>query len=153
MTTQEVKQTLKNLEQKMHGHNCEVHFGIEVLDNCMTIGEACRKLSVKYSDTRIYEVKPRLIDEPYLWDSIGYGFAYRGDDAAGLKLTGKQEKSLSLEVKKYELLIRQYLTKTTELFSYPDESGVPYVFVFWGYSFILFNVNEKPLFIYSLSSD
>ncbi|GAA3965987.1 hypothetical protein [Hymenobacter antarcticus] len=153
MTVEEVKKVLKALERKMYGYNYEVHFEVQVLDNCETIDEVCRKLSVKYTDDRFCKVYPKLTNELHLWESISYGFAYRGDDAAGLKLTGEKEELLLIEEKKVELFIQQYLTNTTEIFNYPDESDMPYVFLFWGYSFILFNINGKSLFINGISID
>lgn len=148
-----MKEALKSLERKMYGHNYEVHFGVEIIDNCETVNEVCIKLCIKYADSRFLKVQPKSINEIFLWESINYGFAYRGDDAAGLELTGEKGKSLIIEKANYESFIRQYLTKTTEIFSYPEESDMPYVFVFWGYSFILFNPNKKSLFIYGISSD
>ena len=148
-----MKVALNRLERKMYGHNYEVHYGVEIIDDCETVNEVCNKLCIKYADARFREVQPKLSNETSLWESINYGFAYRGDDAAGLELTGEKEKHLIIEKENYESFIRQYLTNTTQIFNYPEELGVPYVFVFWGYSFILFNPNEKFLFIYGISSD
>ena len=153
MTVEEVKKVLEALERKMYGYNYEVHFGVQVIDNCETIDEVCRKLSVEYTDDRFCKVYPKLTNELYLWESISYGFTYRGDDATGLELAGEKEELLLIEEKKVELFIQQYLTNATEIFNYPDESYIPYVFLFWGYSFILFNINGKSLFIYGISSD
>ncbi|WP_216680671.1 hypothetical protein [Hymenobacter siberiensis] len=148
-----MKKNLKNLERIMYGHNYEVHFGVEFIDNCETLNEVCNKLCIKYADTRFCEIQPESINETFLWESIRYGFAYRGDNAAGLVLNDETEKKLLAESKKYESFLRQYLTNTTEILRYAEDSGVPYMFVFWGYSFVLFNPNRESLFIYGLSSD
>ena len=153
MEVYEMKKVLKNLEQKMYGHNYEVHFGVEVIENCETVNEVCIKLCMKYADNRFREVQPKSTNETSLWESIRYGFAYRGDNTAGLELNNEREEFLLTESKKYELFLRQYITNTTEVLSYSEESNVPYMFVFWGYSFVLFNSNGKSLFIYGLSSD
>lgn len=102
---------MKRLERKMYGYNYEVHFGIEALDNCATMNEVCKKLSIKYADTRFYDIQPKLTDKLTLWDSINYGFAYRGDHAAGLELTLDKEKYLLIEKGEYESFLRQFLTK------------------------------------------
>ena len=153
MTTHETEIFLKNLEQEMYGHNYEAHFEIEVIDKCETINEARKYLSVRYNDARLFEVQPKLTNEQYLWYSINYGFEYRGDDVSGLELTVEKAESLAIEAKKYESFIRQYLTETTEIYGYPQDSYVPYVFIFWGYSFILFNIEGESLFINGISTD
>ncbi|MFD2717201.1 hypothetical protein ACFST9_00640 [Hymenobacter monticola] len=153
MTVGEAKKNLKNLERNMYGYNYEAHFGLNVLDGYKSIDEIRKELSLKYSDARFCDIIPELASELDLWNSIRYGLEYRGDDVAGLKLSNEKEKELLIEQEKYKLFIQQYLTDSTVIFNYPAESGIPYVSILWGYSFILFNSNGTSLFINGLASD
>ena len=148
-----MKKILRNLERNMYSHNYEAHFGIDILENCEAIDEIRRKLSLKYSDDRFDKLRPESANEIDLWSAIKYGFEYRGDNVAGLELSHKKEQELLVEQKKYEAFIQQYLTNSTIILKYPDEFGIPYLSVFWGYSFILFNRDGNSLFIYGLASD
>ena len=77
----------------MYGYNYDVAFGLDIFDNCPTLHEFKKQLCKKYNNLKEENFQPVFLDEAEFWEEVNFGLSYRGDQAAGLKLTlEKQEK-------------------------------------------------------------
>ncbi|EQA64763.1 hypothetical protein [Leptospira alexanderi] len=93
--------------------------------------------SIEDANPDQYEIAKVTINE--FWEEIDYGFNYRGDKGAGLKLDNKKlEKVLDLQ-NQFKEFIKTFISKTTLLFYYPSYKGIPCYPVFWDYRFIILN--------------
>ena len=153
MRADRIEDTFSQLESLMYGHNYQVKFGLHIFENCYNLDDFKRKLKQVYKNSRPEEVKPIQLTEADLWEDIDFAFNYRGDSGAGLSLSEGKEKLLKKEQEKYKAFIKQYINKETEIYSYPDDEGIPGYTVFWDFSFIVFTNDNKCLFIFGAASD
>ena len=144
---------MNNLERLMYGHNYEVYFGIEAFESNEDLDDFFRKIKVEYASHGLDYPRTILSNVEEFWDKINYGFQYRGDDAAGLKLTTKQEEELKIEQEKYNNLLLQLMSNKTTFYVFNDDKYIPHWHLFWGYSFVLINDDLPSFFIYGGSSD
>jgi hypothetical protein len=88
-----------------------------------------------------------------LCEEIDFRLSYRSDNSAGVRLTEDKQKQFELLQKKYKEYIAQHIDHMTQIYSYPDETGIPGYLVFWNYRFILLSKKGSSLFIYGSASD
>lgn len=152
-TTEEIKYTIDRLEHLMYGYNYEVSFGIDVLESCRTLENFFSQLKLAYKDLKPETTQLVPLTETAFWEEVDFGFAFHGDSAAGLTLSPEKEEALKREQTRYKSFVQHFLSDTTKIYSYPDEEGIPFYVVFWGYAFILLNDDRPSLFIYGAASD
>lgn len=137
----------------MYGYNYEVHFGIELFDDCKTYQEFSVRLKSRFPTSRPEKIEPIIFDLKSFWEEINYGLQYRGDNSSGLILTNQKQVEVEAEQKVYTDFLREFISDNSQIFTYPDETGIPGYPVFWEYRFIVFNDRNQCLFIYGSSSD
>lgn len=153
MRANEIKATLNTLEHLMYGYNYQVSLGIDIFEDCKTLDDFYRQVRLRYKDIKPENRQPVHLSETDFWEEIDYGFAFRGDGSAGLTLTLRKEEKLRLEKTKYKSFVQQFLSQRTKIYSYPDEEGIPFYVVYWGYAFILLNDDGPSLFLFGAASD
>jgi hypothetical protein len=141
------------LEHIMYGHNYQVKFGVDLFQECPDLEEFKIRLKKKYPRTKPESVALITMTISDFWDEIDVGFTYRGDDAAGLNLSKKEEENLEILQKEYKDLTAKYIVDAKSILSYPDETGIPGYPVYWDYRFILQLRDDTFLFIYASASD
>ncbi len=134
----QIEDTISRLENLMYGYNYQVTFGLEILENCSNLDDFKNELKRLYKDSRPEKIQPIRITESDFWEGIDYALNYRGDSNAGLSLSENQEGDLEKEKAKYKAFIQQCIDKETEIFSYPDEEGIPAYAVFWDFEVVRF---------------
>jgi hypothetical protein len=149
----EITETLRRLEKLMYGYNYEVTCGLDIFDNCGTIDAFQEQLNERYKKVKAEGFHPILFDEAEFWEEVNFGLNYRGDDAAGLKLTTAKEEKLLNEQERFKTFINNFIGGTTKIYSYPDELGIGGYEVYWGFTFLLLNVDKPSLLIYASASD
>ena len=137
----------------MYGHNYQVTFGVDIFDNCITTDDFKKKLKQTYPTSRPESIDLIQFNKTDFWEEIDYGMTYRGDNTAGLKLSSKKEEQLVTEQLSYKTFIDQFISDKTEIYSYPDEEGIPGYAVYWKFAFFVINVDRPSLFIYGSASD
>lgn len=148
-----MKDKIQQLEHFMYGHNYQVTFGYEFLNPCITLEEAKNKIIEIFKDANPDEYKIIRATTNEFWQEIDYGFNYRGDEGAGLKLNNeKLEKVLRLQ-NQFKEFIKTFINETTLLFHYPSYKGIPCYPVFWDYRFIILNKDGNSLLLYGAASD
>lgn len=153
MTTKNPKDTLDRLEHLMYGYNYAVSFGIDLFEDCKTLGDFYSQLILTHKDIKPETSQLVTFNEADFWEEVDFGFAFRGDKAAGLTLSPEKEKALREEQTRYKSFIQQFVSDKTKIYSYPGEEGIPFYVVYWGYAFILLNDDKPSLFIYGAASD
>src|SRR5689334_2355162 len=145
MSIDDVKVSLYKLGQLMYGYNYEVHFGIELFNNCKEYEDFSNRLKSIFPTSQPASVKLVPLDLQSFWEAINYGLQYRGDDVSGLKLTDKKQERVSSEQKIYIDFLQEFISETAQIFAYPDETGIPGYPVYWDYRFVLFNKKDQCL--------
>ena len=136
----------------MYGYNYEVFFGIDIFDS-NNLNDIYQKIKLKYSHHEPSEVHLIRNTENEFWNKINYGLMYRGGDVAGLTLSSVQESELNIEQEMYKSFLRNFLAETVKIYSFPNKAYMPFMHLFWGFSFILVNDDLPSVFIYGGSID
>jgi len=153
MKVEIIKSMVDNLKHQMSGHNYQVTFGVDIFDNCITTDDFKRKLKQTYPNSRPESIDLIQFDKTDFWEEIDYGMTYCGDNTAGLKLSSKKEEQLLTEQSNFKVFIDRFISNKTEIYSYPDEEGIPGYAVYWEFAFIVINMDRPSLFIYGSASD
>lgn len=153
MTTNKPKDILDRLEHLMHGYNYEVSLGVDLLEKCNTLEDFYSQLKLIHKDIKPEASQLATFNEADFWEEVNFGFTFRGDETAGLALSPEEEKALTREQAEYKSFIQKFLSDDTKIYSYPNEEGIPFYMVYWGYAFILLNDDRPSLFIYGAASD
>jgi hypothetical protein len=148
-----IGETLRRLEELMYGYNYDVAFGVDIFDNCPTIDEFKKQLYEKYDNLKPENFQPVFFDEAEFWEELNFGLTYRGDEGAGLKLTLEKEEKLLSEQETFKTFIKQFISTKTKIHSFPEELGVAFVSIFWGFTFLLLNEDRPSVLINASASD
>lgn len=153
MLNQNLNTTIYELQQLLYGYNYEVIFGVEIFNNCDNLEEFKVQLKKKFPGSKPESVTPIPVTTADLLDEIEFALDYRGDNAAGVQLSGSKLERF-LHLKAFLLnFINESIHPDSKVYSYPDETGIPGYPVWWDYRFILFSGGRKALFIYGAASD
>lgn len=153
MAAEKVENIIKRLEKLMYGHNYQVKFGVNLFEDCYNFADFRGKLKQIYKDSRPDTVQPIPLTEKDLWEDIDFAFRFRGDSSAGLALSESKASILEKEQAKYKAFIKQFIDEEANIYSYPDDEGIPAYAVFWDFRFIIFAKENKCLFIFGAASD
>ncbi len=137
----------------MYGYNYEVCFGVELFENCASYDVFKTNLKESFPKSNPETTTPIQFDKSFFWEEIEYGLNYRGDNSAGLILKETDKPKVEELQQKYVAFLKEFITESTEILSYPNDVGLPGYPVFWDYRFILFNEKDQCLFIYGSASD
>ncbi len=140
------------LEHLMYGNNYEVTLGIVRLTDCKNLNDCKNKIASVFEDAKLdrCEIKPAILKD--VWGKVDFGFNYRGDEGAGLKLSKEKEDELKKLVVNYKNWITKYISPESKFYFFTF-NGIPGYPVWWEYSFIILNNERESLFIYGSSSD
>ncbi|HLP53076.1 MAG TPA: hypothetical protein VK154_19445 [Chitinophagales bacterium] len=144
---------MHRLSQLMCGYNYEVVFGLKVFDNCNTVEQLKSRLKITYPHSSPENVPLVSMAVEDFWEEINYGFDYRGDDVAGLELSPAEEIQLKELQQSYIRYIEALIIPGTEIYSYPDDRGLPVYTVYWGFHFAIFTTQKRCVFLFGAGSD
>lgn len=154
MTHEKIDKLLNQIQKLMYGVNYEVTLGIEVFENCFSLGDANHAIRVTFPNANIESITPIRLTDQEFWDDINEKLDYRGDGIGNfLKLSTQKETELKLKQNEFRQFISEYIIKDTKIYSYPFLEGVPGYPVYWDYTFLLLNTTGHCLFLYGSSSD
>lgn len=151
--SENLKDLILQLEHLMYGYNYQVTFGVVRLPNCNDLNDCKNKIVSTFENANPdeYEIKPVFLKD--FWEEVDFGFNYKGDEVAGLKLSEENEEKLKSLILKYKVWINAYISPKSQFYFYPSYKGIPGCPIFWGYRFIIINNDKESLFIYGSSED
>jgi len=98
----------------MYGHNYEVKLGSDVFVNCSDQGEFCKALKQRYKDSAPENIQLQSTNANDVFEEIDFGLHYRGDGAAGLELSDKEEANLQAVQVDYRNTIKEYIDQSSK---------------------------------------
>ncbi|MHA4810455.1 hypothetical protein ACX0G9_20280 [Flavitalea flava] len=153
MTFEKYQNCLYKPENLLEGYNYQVKLGIDLFENCADIEAFKQCLKKAYPRSTPESVTLIRLSHTDFWKEINIGMFYRGDSAAGVELSEKSQEQFEILHKEYIDFISGYIDPDTNIYSYPDETGIPGYPVWWDYRFILLSQTGNSLFIYGSASD
>ena len=149
----DIKKTLGRLRKLMYGFNYQVTIDLNVFDNCTTVEVFHKLLADKYKKANPAAFQPRVVDKGDFWKEVNFGLMFRGDRSSGLRLTSSKEEELLREQQVLKDFISQFISEETQIYSYPEDLGVPSYIVDWGFIYLLLNKDKAALLFYASASD
>ena len=143
---------LRKFEKLLYGHNYEVHLGIDIFMG-KTMNDFELHFRNKYPKVQAHFSKFLPLTREQFLTGIINSLSYRGDKGAGVVLTPEKEIEFQKLENKYFKFLNQFLSKEAKLFYYSDKKSIPFDFIFWGYSYVIFTDNDKIIFVFGSSSD
>lgn len=148
----DIVDAIKKLQPRMGGQNYGTTFGFEVLGHADSQDEVKVLIQRTFPEANALDTELVKIDGEEFWEEIRSGFEYRGDDHAGMELSGKEEETLQSLQGEFRVKLKNLMNSESLFFYYPSEEGIPVYDVYWGFR-LVFNNQKEWYFLYGSASD
>ena len=144
---------LYKLQQLLYGYNYEVLLGVESFENCEDLEQFKVRLKERFPNSTPESVTPVPLAIDDFWEEVEFGLEYRGDSGAGVQLDGEKLRQFATLKAYFCNFLQECIKPNSQIYSYPDERGIPGYPVWWDFRFIILTIGYNTIFVYGSASD